>query len=142
MARTLPDGSFTIEGLEDRVYAVSAGDELSGFAVASAVAAGSTGLVLRLTPGGRVVATVLKPDGSPARALVFVGSVDGMASGALVARGGTNDQGVAEFAVPAGRLELRVSGPGNGSAMVTVSPGETLTVEIRLAPPERGPGTR
>jgi hypothetical protein len=145
MGRTLPDGSFTIEGLEDRPYAVSADDEISGFAFAGNVAAGTTGVVLRVIPGGKVVATVLKPDGTPARALVFVGSVDGQAAGGMVARGGTNEAGVAEFAVPAGRLELRVSGPGmSPPTVVTVGPGETVPVEIRLAMPKppAAPDTR
>jgi hypothetical protein len=133
-ARTLPDGSFSIEGLEEGEHTLSAGDELSGYAFAAGVAAGTTGVVLRLVPGGRVVATVLMPDGTPGRGLVFVSTVDGIAAGPMVGRGTTNDRGVAELAVPAGRLELKVSGPGGGSATVTVGSGETVPLEIRLEP--------
>jgi protocatechuate 3,4-dioxygenase beta subunit len=137
------DGTFTVTSLSEGRYALRAGDELGGFGMTPDVAVGATGVVLRLQPGGRVRATVLHPDGSPATSMfVGVSKVDGRPT--MGSRPGhTDSAGVAEFAVPPGALELRAMDlKQEGTATVTVSPGETASVEIRLQPKKTGPGTR
>lgn len=102
-----PDGTFTFSGLAEGRYALSAGDELSGFGIAPNVEVEATGVVLRLEPGRRLRATVLRADGSPTTS-VFVGltKVDGHPT--MGRRfGQTDTAGVTEFAVPAGSLEVR-----------------------------------
>jgi hypothetical protein len=142
MGESGPDGQFTIAGLADGRYAVSAGDERAGFGRVDDVAAGASGVLVRLAPGGRVRAIVLHGDGSPAQSVfVSVRKVDGRATMAMPA-GQTDLSGATEFAVPPGTLVL---GAGDfdedGTATASVSPGETATVEIRLAPRRPGPGT-
>jgi hypothetical protein len=140
--RSAPDGTFTIGSLSEGRYAVSAGDELAGYGTAPDVAAGSTGVVLRLQPGGRVRATVLRPDGSPASAMfVMVAKVDGR-PGMGWRPGQTDAAGVAELATPAGTIDVRAGDAlEEGLASVAVSAGETALVEIRLKP-RTAPGTR
>jgi hypothetical protein len=138
------DGTFTITGLPEGRYTISSGDELGGFGVLPDVAAGSKGVLLRLAPGGRVRATVLRPDGAPAHPMfVSVSRVDGRQVMPYRGGGQTDASGTAEFAVPAGNLTLRAGDvEQEGTASVTVSPSETAAVEIRLAPRKKGPGTR
>jgi protocatechuate 3,4-dioxygenase beta subunit len=138
------DGTFILSGLGEGRYAVSAGDELAGFGVRPDVAAGSKDVVLRLAPGGRVRALVLRPDGSPAHpAVVNVSKVDGHQVMVSRAGGQTDANGAAEFSAPAGNLTVRAGDMElEGTASAAVSPGETATVEIRLAPRTKDPGTR
>jgi hypothetical protein len=130
--------------LSEGRYAVGSGDELAGFGVLPDVPAGSKGVVVRLAPGGRVRATVLRPDGSPAYpSFVGIARVDGRQI--LLGRSGspTDANGRAELATPAGNLSLRAGDmEQEGTASVTVSPGETAAVEIRMAPRKKDPGTR
>jgi hypothetical protein len=57
--------------------------------------------------------------------------------------GRADDAGVTELAVPAGALEVWAGDMRDeGKANVTVPPGETVAVEIRLQPRAQGPGTR
>jgi protocatechuate 3,4-dioxygenase beta subunit len=143
-ASSAPDGSFTITGLSDGRYALRAGDELAGFGAVPDVAVGATGVVLRLQPGGRVRATVLSADGSPAASTyVMVSKVDGRPTMGGGRPGQTNAAGVAEFAAPPGTLEVRaMDAKEEGTATATVTAGETASVEIRLQPRKKGPGTR
>lgn len=142
--RAAADGTFTITRLPEGRYTLSAGDELAGFGATPDVAAGSTGVVLRLAPGGRLRAAVLRPDGSPATPVfVAVRKVDGRQVVMGARSGQTDTAGVAEFAVPAGTLEVWAGDQREeGTATVTVSTGETASVEIRLQPRSKGPGTR
>ncbi|HET8646909.1 MAG TPA: carboxypeptidase-like regulatory domain-containing protein, partial [Vicinamibacteria bacterium] len=142
-ARALLDGRFTITGLSDRRYVLTAGDAESGFGAAPDVAVGTRDALLRLAPGGRVRARVVASDGSPAPlAMAFVRQVDGRPF-----FGGrpeqTDAQGMAELAVPAGTIVVSAgNASGTGSATVAVTAGETAVVEIRLEGRPPGRGTR
>jgi hypothetical protein len=140
--RSRPDGTFTITGLAEGLYSLQAGDELAGFGVLPEVATGSTGVVLRLSPGARLRVTVRHADGSPAAAtFVTITRVDGRRW--MGGRSGQTDTaGIAEFAVPAGALEVRAIDPlEEGTTTVTVGAGETAALEIRLQPRKKAPGT-
>jgi len=129
------DGTFTFDSLAGDAYTLNTGQEQSGFARATAVAAGTTNAVLRLAPGGRLRFTVLSADGAPvAGASVAVQKVDGRPWG--VFRGTLTDPtGTAEVATPAGRLDVAAANERqHGLAEVTVSAGETAAVSITLQP--------
>jgi hypothetical protein len=140
-ARSEADGRFVIGGLSDVHHDVSAGHDAAGYAFSSGIEAGTSDLVLRLLPGGRVRVLVRAPDGSPAAgALVSVRAVDGRHVFSLPAR--TDAAGVAEVAAPAGRAEIHVGhGTARGSVSLVIGPGQTVPAEIRLEPAP-GPGTR
>jgi len=134
-ARTMPDGRFRFASLRPLSYDLLAGSELGGFAMRVGVTPGEEGLVLRLRPGGRVHLTLHDAAGRPAaRASARVRTVDGVSVEPLRGFYGSADaQGVSEFAVPAGQIELQVSKERlTGRATVTVGEAETVPADITL----------
>jgi protocatechuate 3,4-dioxygenase beta subunit len=132
-AATSFDGSFRIEGLPPRTYALLAGADSIGFAFRPGVTAGEEGIVLALTPGGRVRLQVLAPDGTPAAgAHAMLHSVAGLRF-AAAASATTDASGLAEVRLPEGRVVLRVmKGAQSSLVMVEVAAGGEETVEVKL----------
>jgi hypothetical protein len=131
------DGSFRLEGLTDRPYALSVGSTLAGFATRREVRPGPEPVALTLRPPGRVTLRVVSPDGRPvAEALASVVMVD---SAPVDLRGSTapptNEEGATEIGVPAGEVGIAVRGEsGGGFGTVAVRAGETATLVIVLQP--------
>ena len=129
-ARTGPDGSFVIEGLEAGRYEVVAEDETGAQARELVEAGSGTDVVLRLLSPGAVEGTVVSPDGTPvagARVLTF-------APGRPMEGERTTDAG-GSFAfenLSPGSYRVAASHEKYGSAgrQVTVEPGRTARVEI------------
>jgi hypothetical protein len=140
-----PDGIFNIRGLSEGNYNLAAGDELAGFGTLADVAAGSKNVVLRLSPGGRVRASVVNMDGSPVpSAFVSVSKVDGRST-AWSRPARTDAGGMAELATPAGTVELTAGDTASnteGTVTVPVSSGETAAVQLKLAPRKKDTTTR
>jgi hypothetical protein len=134
-ALTRRDGSFRIEGLGDRPYALCAGSPLAGFATRSGVRPGPEPVTLALRAGGRIALRVLSPEGRPvARAFALVMMVDGeRVDPSLCAAPPTDDEGATTLAVPAGEVALAVQAE-TGVALRTVAlrPHETVALEVRL----------
>ncbi|HZM51460.1 MAG TPA: hypothetical protein VFE68_13240, partial [Vicinamibacteria bacterium] len=119
--------------------------ELGFFAIRPAVTAGTSDVTLTLRRGGRVVATVLGPDGNPVRgAFTIVRRVSGVVAQGIGATMPTDARGNTELSVPVGTVEVRATMEGGleGVAIVTVPEGATVPLEITLAPSKSGPSTR
>ena len=145
-AMSMPDGTFEIAGLPAGDFNLVAQSELGFFAIRPAVTAGTSDVTLTLRRGGRVVATVLGPDGNPVRgAFTAVRRVSGVVVvngiGAMMP---TDARGNTELSVPVGTVEVRATMEGGleGLAIVTVPEGATVPLEITLAPSKSGPSTR
>jgi hypothetical protein len=129
-ARTGPDGSFVIEGLEAGRYEVVAEDETGAQARELVEAGSSEEVVLRLQSPGAVEGTVVSSDGTPvagARVVTF-------APGRPMEGERTTDAS-GSFALenlPPGSYRVAASHEKYGSAgrQVTVEPGRTARVEI------------
>jgi hypothetical protein len=145
MAMSMPDGTFEIAGLAAADFNLVAQSELGYFALRPGVSAGSSDVALTLRRGGRVVVTVLGPDGAPVRgASASVRRVSGTVAWGIGAMMQTDARGNTEINVPVGSVELRATKEGGleGFATVAVSEGATMPVEITLAPrkaPSSGP---
>jgi hypothetical protein len=136
-AFTGKDGSFRLEGLTRRPYALSAGSSLAGFATRRGVRPASAPITLALRAGGRVELRTVSPEGRPvAEALVSVVTVDGerVDPGLCVATP-TGEDGATTIGVPAGEVVLAVQAE-SGAAMqsVSVRSGDTVALEVRLGP--------
>jgi large repetitive protein len=140
-ARTLPDGTFEIESLEPGRYTLFAEGLDGTFAILSDVSPGIPA-ALALRPGARLAVTVLLPTGAPAPdAYPMVARVDGIHAGGRVGgpSRGTDAQGRTHMMVPAGHLIISArkgtpNGPHqSGTAEVSVAPGETASIEIRMS---------
>jgi hypothetical protein len=134
---TLPDGTFRLDGLEDRGHTVVTGAELLGFAIRRGVSPGDDPVLLRLGPGGRVAVTVRDAAGRPVEdAWPWVRGVGGARVSVPGLRSAPTDAaGRAEMSVPAGPLEIEVrTETARGAGTVTVHEGETAPVEIVLHP--------
>ena len=137
-ARTLPDGSFKIGGLAAESHTVVASySDQGAFGVRTGVVPGDKDVILALRPGGRVRLQVQASDGLPVDgAFATLVKISGIPAGGSGAR--TDAQGIAEFAVPAGTVEIRVT-KETLEARVTVSVGEggsaAATVKLGAAPP-------
>ena len=138
-AFTRRDGTFRIEGLTDRPYALSAGSSLAGFATRRGVHPGPEPVTLALRAGGRIALRVLSPERRPvAQAVASVVAVDGeRVDPDLCVATPTASDGTTTFHAPAGELALAVSAERGASyQIVAVAPGQTAAVEVRL---ERAP---
>ncbi len=137
-ALTRRDGSFRIDGLGDRPYALCAGAPLAGFATRPGVRPGPEPVTLALRAGGRIALRVVSPEGRPvAQALALVMTVDGeRVDPSLCAAPPTDDAGATTLAVPAGEVTLAVRAEA-GVALRTVAlrPDETVALEVRLERP-------
>jgi len=137
-ARTLADGSFLLDGLEDEEYTLTAGSELAGFAVVAGVTPGDEPILLRLRPAGRVAVRVLDAAGLPVQdaypRVRTVGGVPVRVPGLSSAP--TDPSGVVELPAPAGTVEMEVRGV---RGTVTVRPGETVSLDLVLAPASASP---
>lgn len=134
-ALTGTDGSFRIEGLTSRPYALSAGSSLAGFATRTGVRPGSEPITLALRAGGRVELRVVSAEGRPVgEAWASVVTVDGerVDPGLCVATP-TDENGTTTIGVPAGEVVLAVHAE-SGAAMrgLSVRSGETVAVAVRL----------
>jgi len=140
-----PDGTFEIAGLAAGDFNLVAQSELGFFAIRPAVTAGTSDVTLTLRRGGRIVVTVLGADGNPARgAFTAVRRVSGVVANGIGAMMPTDARGNSELNVPVGTVEVRATMEGGleGLAIVTVSEGATVPLEITLAPSKSGPSTR
>ena len=138
-AFTAKDGSFRVEGLTDRPYALSAGSSLAGFATRRGVRPGTAPITVALQPGARVVLRVVSPEGRPvAEAAATVLTVDGeRVDPNLCVAAPTGRDGTTTIGVPAGEVGLAVQAEsGAAFRTVAVRPGEAVTLEVRL---EQGP---
>jgi hypothetical protein len=141
-ARSLPDGTFEVPGLEAVPYTVLAGTPGGPtFAFAGPVNPAET-VLLRLRPAGQVRVTVVGPDGRPVEQVrVGATTLDGQRLARDVGTK-TDSTGTAEFTAPPGTLGLQVhAGALSGTATVLVPEGGAATAEIRLVerrtPPPR-----
>jgi protocatechuate 3,4-dioxygenase beta subunit len=136
-ANSLPDGSFTVDGLDVRAYSVFAGSSTgTGFGVFGPVNPGDRDVVVRLRLPGRVRVTVLGPEGGPMKdANPRVASVNGLRYSGPMGGGVTDASGTVEFDAMAGTLDIVATRPKlAGRATVGVSEGGTAAVEITLKP--------
>jgi hypothetical protein len=134
-SQSLADGSFRLSGLNPGTYNVTAQSDLGLFAVHPRVAAGTKNVALVLQPGGRVTVRAEGPDGLPMKGLwPGVSAVNGVFVGWLGRTlAATDTEGVGELLVPAGNITVDAQKDKlRGSATVTVSPGETASVTVRL----------
>jgi protocatechuate 3,4-dioxygenase beta subunit len=133
--RSLPDGTFRIEGLDSVTYALAAGSGTRGFAVRTGITPGGEPVTLVLRSGGKLAIRVLGPDGRPVKgAWPDVHTWSGVAIELPYSGSSPTDaSGACELSVPAGSLELTVAAERLlGSVSVTVRTGESVPVEIRL----------
>jgi hypothetical protein len=141
-SQTLPDGSFKIGGLASEPHTVVAAiPESAAFGVRGGVTPGDKDVLLALRPGGRVRLQVRNADGTPADgAFASLVKIGGAPAGGANSR--IDSQGMAEFPVPAGTLEIRVTKEGL-EARVTVTVGEggsaAASVTLGAAPPRETP---
>lgn len=133
--RTLPDGSFVIEGLKPQPHNLFASSmEGGGFAFRAGVEPAKEGVELRLAPGGRVLLRVRTAGGAPVEGArvrsVSLGGVPVMAPFSLSATGA---EGEVELALPAGSVELVVAKDQlSGRVTVQVSAETTVAAEVTL----------
>jgi protocatechuate 3,4-dioxygenase beta subunit len=134
-ANTLGDGTFRLDSLDTRPYALAAGSPLAGLAVRSGIMPGEEPVTLRLEPAGRIAVRVLREDGRPVKdADLQVGKVGGFPV-ELPGFGGasTNESGVSELTAPAGTVEVEARyQTASGQGTVTVRPGETVSLDVVL----------
>jgi hypothetical protein len=129
------DGSFRLEGLTDRPYALSVGSSLAGFATRPGVRPGPEPVPLILRQAGRVALRVVSPDGRPvAEALASVMLVDGAPVDLLGSMAPpTSEEGATEIGVPPGEVSIVVRGDsGGGFGTVVVRAGETAPLVVVL----------
>jgi protocatechuate 3,4-dioxygenase beta subunit len=141
-AVTRADGSFRIEGLTDRPYALSAGSTLAGFATRPGVRPGPEPVALALRPAGRIELRVVSPDGRPvAEAFAALVVVDGEGvDPRLTAAPPTGPEGTTVLNVPAGEVGITVNSAAGGAfRSVVVKPGETVPLEVSLQAGPYGP---
>lgn len=129
-----PDGSFTLRGLPDGPFSISARDLLDNLAVVRVETITTEIFEIRLLPAARITANVPGAVDGKGGATVLVSAVNGepyFASGAFR----TDARGVATVTAPGGLLKITARTPTHdGSTIVQASPGEALTVTIELVP--------
>jgi hypothetical protein len=124
-------GTFSLEGLAERVYAVHASRDVGGEGVVSGVSTGSS-IVIELMRPAIIVGSVVTADSRPvSNALVEATSATG---GAVSAR--TQDGAFRLTGVMPGEVEVRAtSAEGTTKAQVRVAPGESRErLDLRLVP--------
>jgi hypothetical protein len=141
---TREDGSFRIEGLTDRPYALSAGSRLAGFATRRGVVPGGEPVRLSLRRGGEVALRVVSRSGRPiVEAEVAVLTVDGeRIDPFLCVASPTGRDGATTVGVPAGQVGLAIrAGSGVAFRTAAVASGARIALEVRLegAPTRDGP---
>ncbi len=133
-ARTIPDGSFSLDDLAPGRYNVLVGEESAGFAFLPSVPSGTEGHELVLRPGGKVEVLVVDENGAPIpNAIVAVAAIEGRKSRGV--QGSADGNGRLVLPVPAGNLTIKaavMNGP-EGLGAVTVSANATARVRIVLA---------
>lgn len=133
------DGSFTLRGLPDGPFSISARDLLDNLAVVRVEAITADVLEIRMSPAARITANVTGDVDGKGGATVLVSAVNGepyFASGAFR----TDARGVATVTAPGGLLKLTArSATHDGSTIVQASPGEAVTVTIELLPRKTPP---
>jgi hypothetical protein len=142
MAISMADGTFEIGGLAAGDFNLVAESELGFFGLRASVAAGATDVTLILRRGGRIAVRVLDPNGAPVRdAFASARRVSGITVPTVGATVPTDARGNTEISVPTGSVELRVTKEGGleASAIVTVSEGVTIPVEVTLTPRKETP---
>jgi len=129
-----PDGSFTLRGLPDGPFSITASDLLDNMTVVRVEAIPSDVLEIRLMRTAQITATLAGDSEARMGATIAVSKVDGeLYSGSRLFR--TDPRGTATMVAPAGLLTLTArSATHEGSALVQASPGEALTVTIELTP--------
>lgn len=137
-APSVADGHFRITGLPAGSLTLFAAASGLGFARAQ-VTAPAEGVLLQLAAGGRVSVRAVAADGSPAKAVVQIEALDGLAVSPEDAEE-TDAQGMVELDAPAGVVTLRAwnrASDTSGRVTVAVPEGQTVTAEITLKPPEK-----
>ena len=133
-AMTIPDGSFSLEGLARGRYNILAVGDLAGFAFLPAVASGTEDLELPLRSGGKVEVLVVDAEGAPvANAIVGVAAINGRKVRGVQSR--ADGSGRLELKAPRGNLTIKaavLNGPEE-MATVAVSENAIARVEIVLA---------
>jgi large repetitive protein len=133
---SLADGSFTVDGLEQRPYVLLAGSWTgAGYGLLGPVNPGDRDLVVRLRPPGRVRVTVLGPDGAPVKGVHprVVRAEGYRIGGPMAGDAETDESGVAEMTVIAGNLEIEAGRRQDvGKGTVSVPEGGSAALEIRL----------
>lgn len=133
--RTVADGSFVVKGLARGRYNLFSGDELSGFGFVPGVPSGTEDVEIVLRPGGTLDVEVVDADGNTvaetAIAIVAIGGhkVRGIQTG-------TDAEGRASFAVPAGSLQVKAAKRNaelEGIASVSVQSGGRSAARIVVA---------
>jgi hypothetical protein len=133
-ARTIPDGSFSLDDLAQGRYNVLAGNGLAGFAFLPSVPSGTEDLELVLRPGGKVEVLVVDGEGTAiANAIAVVAAIDGRK--VRVAQGTADGRGRLDLVAPQGNVTIKAVVPDGpeGMATVAVSENATARVEIVLA---------
>jgi protocatechuate 3,4-dioxygenase beta subunit len=136
MGRTLSDGSFEMAGLVDAPYTLTTLTDGQAFGILLDVSPGGEAVRLVVRPGGRVRVKVSGAGGAPVPgAGVIVSRVQGRTFSGYGYGAQTDSSGQAEFAAPAGEIELTARGKDvEGKTTVTVPVGGTAAAEITLGP--------
>ncbi len=136
-SQALDDGSFQYPALEDRPYALCAGNEAAGFGVRTSVTPGGPEVVLTQRRPLHLQLLVKGPDGRPLPG-ASIGStkLDGASVSCANAFGGSDDQGRLTTARPPGRLEIAVS-KGKLAKTITLAGGEDETVSAEVTLEEK-----
>ena len=137
-SESLADGSFNMTGLNHGTYTLVAESSAGGFGLRPGVAAGTKNAAIVLQPGGRVLLTAQDAQGQPlAGAWPSVTSVGGLPVGSMgMPTRPTDAQGTTDMLAPAGELMVTVRKDKlRGTGQVSLSPGETASVTVRLADP-------
>jgi large repetitive protein len=142
-AQSMADGTFDVSGLTAGLYnLLSTQTELGLTAFRAGVSAGTSDVTLTLRRGGRVLISVVGPDGAPASgARAVVSRIGGAVALGTSMVATTDERGNAELPVPVGSLEVRVTKEGglSGTAVVSVGEGAAVPVAVTLAPRKVNP---
>lgn len=131
---TLDDGSFVLDGVEPGTFELRAMKAGYAQAVVEGVAAGTEGVVVRMTQGREVEVTVLDPAGNPLpNASISVRDAQGRESYAfdMSMSGMTGPDGMARLRLGAGRHELTASADGYPATTAAAPEGaEAITIQL------------
>jgi hypothetical protein len=135
---TVADGSFRLDGLEDKPYTLEAGSPLAGYAVRPGVRPGNESITLTLHSGGTIALRVVDAGGRPVEgAWLRVTTVGGSKVTSFPRVGHPTDaNGASEISSPAGLVELEVGKDAlKGAGAVAVSRDQTVPLTVTLRPP-------
>jgi hypothetical protein len=134
-ATTIPDGSFTLDGLAPGRYNVLVGGDPMGFAFRPLVPAGTEDLELVILPGGKVHLLVVDSEGAPIpKAIVALAGIDGRRVRGI--QGITDANGRLELSAPHGNLTIKAAIMNGPEALATVALADRGTARVEVVLPQ------